>query len=236
MYFTISSGLRRNLFHTSSIAITTFNSSARGISLRICFWERVQASWYEVCGFTTAGTSSTTSEPQSLALCSDVRIPARLFSTTAGSLDDSGYFQWSMFITESIRMFAPSAAFLISSALCSSGVVGACITSKPTSRAIFMRSAILSLAGSISSSTPFLIGRVAGGASVPRGAGEAASKSAKPQTLSPAEQAVVTVDFRNSRREGLHICTSKELSKLRRSPRIFSRQGPPPESVQRQNE
>src|SRR5207244_2594765 len=79
------------------------------------------------------GTSSTASAPQSLALWREVRMPARLLSTTAGSLEESGYFQWSMFITESIRMEAASVAFLISSAICSSGVVGAWTTSKPTS-------------------------------------------------------------------------------------------------------
>lgn len=37
-------GLTRNLFQTSSIAITTFNSSANGSSLRICHCDLVQAS------------------------------------------------------------------------------------------------------------------------------------------------------------------------------------------------
>src|SRR6266850_4720944 len=82
----------------------------------------------------------------------------------------------------------------------------------------------------MSSSTPFLIGSVAGGV------GEAARKSAKPHTLSPAEQAVDTVDFKNSRREELHISTSEELSKLRHSRRILFRQDPRPESVQRKDE
>src|SRR6266478_5576620 len=95
------------------MAITIFSSSARGRSFRICAWERLHASRYDVCGFTTAGTSSTASDPQSLALCRDVRIPARLFSTAVASLDESGYFQWSMFITESMRTFALSTAFLM---------------------------------------------------------------------------------------------------------------------------
>src|SRR5207302_7210793 len=95
------------------------------------------------------------------ALCRDVRMPVRLFSTTAESLEESGYFQWSIFMTESIRMEAASAAFLISSAACSSGVVGACTTSKPTSRTILKRSALLSCLGSMSRSTPFLIGGAA---------------------------------------------------------------------------
>ena len=54
-----------------------------------------------------------------------------------------------MFITESIRMFALSAAFLISSASLSSGVVGACTTSKPASRPNLNRSAWLRLLGSM---------------------------------------------------------------------------------------
>src|SRR6266566_4493427 len=89
MYADISSWLSRNLFQTSSMAMTIFNSSASRRSLRISFWERLHASRYEVCGLTTAGTSSTASDPQSFALCRDVRIPARLFSTTAGSLEES---------------------------------------------------------------------------------------------------------------------------------------------------
>src|SRR6266446_5119367 len=212
MYVAISKGLSRNLFHTSSMAITIFSSSARGRSLRISFCERLHASRYEVCGFTTAGTSSTASDPQSLALCRDVRIPARLFSTTEASLDDSGYFQWSMFITESMRTFAASAAFLIATALRSSGVVGACTTSKPTSRTILKRSASLSLAGNMSRSTPFLIGRSAGGGvfRMPPDAGEAAKNSPRPHALSPAVPAVVTVDFRNSRRDEVCIPTPQD--------------------------
>ena len=128
-----------------------------------------------------------------------------------------------MFITESMRTFAPSAAFLISSAACWSGVVGACITSNPTSRAIFMRSAKLSLAGSISRRTPFLIGKGAedGVASALRDAGESAKSSPMPDMLSPVEQAAVTVVFRNSRREELHIHTS-EVFEFRHSTLILS--------------
>ncbi len=80
-----------------------------------------------------------------------------------------------------------------------------------------------------------MIGSVAGGASVLRDAREAAKSSAMPHALSPAEQAVVIVDFRNSRREGLHIYTSEELSKPRHSPRIPFPQDPRPKSVQRKN-
>ena len=39
-----------------------------------------------------------------------------IFPPPSGSSDESGYSQWSMFITESIRIFAAVAAFLISSA------------------------------------------------------------------------------------------------------------------------
>src|SRR2546421_98574 len=40
MYWTISSGLSRNLFQTSSMAMTTLSCSASGMSLRICACER----------------------------------------------------------------------------------------------------------------------------------------------------------------------------------------------------
>src|SRR5208282_1268584 len=93
IYFAISKGLSKNLFHTSSIAITTFNSAAIGINSRICFCDRVQASRYEVAAFTTAGTRSTASDPQTFAFLNDVLIPSMLFATTAASPDDSGYFQ-----------------------------------------------------------------------------------------------------------------------------------------------
>src|SRR6266403_781074 len=115
-----------------------------------------------------------------------------------------------MFITESMRMFAASAAFFISSAACSSGVVGAWTTSKPTSRASFMRSAKLSLASSISKTRPFLIGKGDGGgvASTALDAVEVAKSSAPTHTPSPAETDVATVDFRKSRRDGLLMHTS----------------------------
>src|SRR5689334_18188285 len=109
-----------------------------------------------------------------------------------------------MFITESMRMFAASAAFLISSALRSSGSVGACTTSKPTSRAILYRSAMLSFSGSIPNHTPFLIESVAGDA----GALEVApttSESAKVLLPRLAAHAAVTEDFKNSRRVGGRI-------------------------------
>src|SRR5260370_19667998 len=124
-----------------------------------------------------------------------------------------------MFMTESMRMFAPSAAFFISSASFSSGVVGAWTTSKPTSCASFMRSAQLSLAGSMSKTRPFLMGSGAGGGvarALPNGRA-AAKNSPSPQALSPAEQAVVAVDFRNSRRNRFRIHTSLQHSKLRRT-------------------
>src|SRR2546429_7175683 len=74
-----------------------------------------------------------------------------------------------MFITESMRILAASAAFLISSALCSSGSVGACTTSNPASRAILKRSAMLSFAGNISNQTPFLMESVGGNNRVSEG-------------------------------------------------------------------
>src|SRR5580692_24331 len=93
MYFAISKGLSKNLFHTSSIAIATFNSAAIGINFRISFCDLVQASRYEVSAFTTAGTSKTASDPHNFALCKEVFIPSTHFATTAASPDESGYFQ-----------------------------------------------------------------------------------------------------------------------------------------------
>src|SRR6266481_1196863 len=200
-------GPSRNRFHTSSMAITTFSSSARGSSLRISRCERLHASRYEVCGFTTAGTSRTTSEPQSLAFCREVRMPAKLFSTTVGSLDDSGYFQWSMFMTESMRISAASAAFLSSSALCSSGSVGACSTSNPISRASLSRSAQERLAGNISRRMPFLIG---GGA----GEGAPATRDLPSVPARVAAQAAPAVDFRNRLRDSSCITPLQLLSFL----------------------
>src|ERR1700688_2749190 len=93
IYFCISKGLSKNLFHTSSIAITTFSSAAKGISLRISFCDLVQASRYEVSAFTTDGTKSTASDPHNFAFRKEVFMPSTHFATTAASPDDSGYFQ-----------------------------------------------------------------------------------------------------------------------------------------------
>src|SRR5260370_20075750 len=202
MYLAIPSGLSRNLFLTACMAITIFSSSASGRSLRISFCERVQASRYEVCAFTTAGTSSTMSAPQSLALWREVRFPAWLFSTTAGSPEDNGYFQWSIFMTESMRTLAASAALFISSAFCPSGSVGDCTTSKPTSRAILKRSATESVAGNMLKTKPFLMDRLAGpAAGTAADVGAAARSSAAALPPRAAEQAAVTDDFRNLRRD-----------------------------------
>src|SRR5260370_3599077 len=79
----------------------------------------------------------------------------------------------------------------------------------------------------MSKTRPFLIGKGAGGgvARALLGAGAAAKSSASPQALSPAEQAVVAVDFRNSRRDGFDIHTSIQRSKASEDRR--------PDSVQR---
>src|SRR6266704_182854 len=86
----------------------------------------------------------------------------------------------------------------------------------------------------MSRSTPFLIGKGAGGgvARMLLDAGAAAKSSPGPQALSPAEQAVVTVDFRNSRREGfsMDIDASGRFQK-RGSALVRFRQKPPPESI-----
>src|SRR5437879_222628 len=76
----------------------------------------------------------------------------------------------------------------------------------------------------MSRSTPFLIGKgVRGGvARTPRDAGGAARSSPSPNAPSAAEQAVVTVVFRKSRREGfsMDIDTSEELAKCPDATRI----------------
>src|SRR5205823_6703500 len=107
-----------------------------------------------------------------------------------------------MFITESIRMFAASAASLISSAFRSSGSVGTCATSKPTSRASLKRSAVLSFAGNISNQTPFLIESVGGKGG---GAEDAACELANAPWPKLAAQTAVAEDFKNSRRDGRRI-------------------------------
>src|SRR6184192_4386972 len=109
-----------------------------------------------------------------------------------------------MFITESIRMFAASAAFLISSALLSSGSVGTWATSKPTSFANLKRSAALSFAGSISYQTPFLMESVGGDAGALKAA-PATREFANGPPPRLAAQAAVTEDFKNSRRVGERI-------------------------------
>ena len=50
-------------------------------------------------------------------------MPSRDVFTTAGSLEESGYFQWAMFMTEWIGTLASSEAFLISSATLGSSMV-----------------------------------------------------------------------------------------------------------------
>src|SRR5215472_4242309 len=104
-----------------------------------------------------------------------------------------------MFITESMRMPAVSAAFLTSSALRSSGSVGAWTTSKPTSLANLKRSGGVSFAGSISYHTPFLMESVGGDIEALEVAPTATEfVSALPPRL--AAHAAVTEDFKNSRR------------------------------------
>ena len=63
-----------------------------------------------------------------------------LFSTTAGSADESGLRQCSEFITECMGSCALRDAARISSAAAGSGMVGHSIASNPASRAIWKRS------------------------------------------------------------------------------------------------
>jgi hypothetical protein len=97
-----------------------------------------------------------------------------------------------MFITESMRMFAASAAFLISSALRSSGSVGACV------RRHFEAVRGAQLRGSISYHTPFLRESVGGDAEVLEVA-PATRESARAPLPRLAAHAAVTEELKNSR-------------------------------------
>src|SRR5713226_6388386 len=111
-------------------------------------------------------------------------------------------------MTESMRTLAASAALFISSAFCSSGSVGDCTTSKPTSRAILKRSATESVAGNMLKTKPFLMDRLAGPATETAADVGAAVRSSAAALLPRAvEQAAVTDDFRNSRRDERSIST-----------------------------
>ena len=103
--------------------------------------ERVQASLYDVCGSTTAGTSSTVPAPHAFALRSEVSMPATLLATTAGSALEIGERQCSMFITEWMAM--PLAADAARAASTSAASVSVCISiaSKPAVFAAAKRSA-----------------------------------------------------------------------------------------------
>src|SRR5215831_9342914 len=183
--------------------MTTESSSASGMSFRISLCERTHASRYEVCGFTTAGTISTTSEPHSFAFSSEVRAACKLFWTISGSPEERGHSQCPMFITESMRTLAAAAAFLSSSACRGSYVVGACTTSKPQSRAIWKRSETLSFEGSMLNTNPLAIEAIPPAGEV--GAGPSSSARARgPPSAALSKPATATApreDFRNRRRE-----------------------------------
>ena len=76
-------------------------------------------------------------------------MPATLFATTSGSALESGYFQWSAFITEWMMSPVFAAASLISSASSVSAIVPISMPSKPTSCAIWKRCRYPSSFGSI---------------------------------------------------------------------------------------
>src|SRR6266704_272598 len=92
----------------------------------------------------------------------------------------------------------------------------------------------------MSRSTPFLIGKRAGDgdARTAFDAREAARSAATPHTPSPVEQTAVTMDFKNSRREGfsMEIDPTDEHSKLPHSTRIPYRQDRRLESISEKNE
>src|SRR5260370_24243445 len=105
-------------------------------------------------------------------------------------------------MTESMRPLAASAALILSSACGPSGSVDDCTTSKPTSRAILRRWATESVAGNMLKTKPFLMDRLAGPATeTAADVGAAVRSSAAALPPRAAEQAAVTDDFRNSRRD-----------------------------------
>src|SRR6516225_7920258 len=108
-----------------------------------------------------------------------------------------------MFITESMRILLSSAALLMASAVGSSGVVGACTTSKPASRTILKRSAGLRFFATMSSTNPFFIAdREAGGFdTVAWFLLTASGNSAEPLTPKLNRPAVVNDELMNSRRD-----------------------------------
>ena len=87
-----------------------------------------------------------------------------LFSTTAGSAEESGLRQCSEFITEWTGSCALRDAARISSAAAGSGVVGHSIASNPASRAIWKRSRTGIFPGSMVNSTALRIGKRPAGA------------------------------------------------------------------------
>jgi hypothetical protein len=166
------SGLRRNLFHTSSIPMMTLVSSAESVAdLPLA---ALPGLGIRGLGLTTAGTSSTVSAPQSLALRRLVRMPSMLFSTTAGSADESGLRQCSEFITECMGSCVLRDAASTSSAAAASGMVGHSIASNPASRAIWKRSSTGIFPGSMLNSTALRIGNRAGAATAAATNGAAA--------------------------------------------------------------
>ena len=112
---------------------------------------------------TTAGTSSTTPAFHNAAFINDVFMPATLLRTTSGSGLDSGYCQWSEFMTEWMTRPVDSDALAIASASVWSVTVCISIPSKPTALANANRSFHGSSLGSIDTSTARLMFTCASG-------------------------------------------------------------------------
>ena len=94
---------------------------------------------------------------QSAAFINDVFMPATLLRTTSGSGLDSGYRQWSEFMTEWMTRPVDCDALAMASASVWSVTVCISMPSKPTARASANRSCHDSSFGSIETSTARLM-------------------------------------------------------------------------------
>ena len=136
------------------------------------------------------------SAPSSFAFAIEVSIPLTLLSTTAGSGDDSGDRQCSLFITEWIFNPVLVDASLISAASASAVMVCISTASKPASLPIANRSAYGLSRGSIEMSVDLRIVAGFGGDGDPPAAG--AGFCCAPRPTGAKATAAVNV-FRKSR-------------------------------------
>src|SRR5690606_15026425 len=162
--------------------------SATGtICSRMTRCDRSQASAYDVCGSTTAGTRSTTPAFHAAAFMSEVFMPATLFFTTSGSALDSGNCQCALFITEWITRPVSDEALAMASTSAWSSTVCISMPSNPTAFASANRSCQLSSRGSIEMRTARLMPVAGwGGAISPRSRARSVSVHAASGTAAAA--------------------------------------------------